>query len=83
MKEVDNPYLSGSNFIPLRMEGLGEAPIKKGVGSHPTPFKVFKSDPKSIFKNHNKLMKKNSAIRLYNNSRYKYPYLKFGVLGNI
>ena len=62
---------------------LGWGSIKKGVGSHPTPFKVFKSDPKSIFKNYNKLMKKNSAIRLYNNSRNKYPYLKSGVLENI
>lgn len=63
--------------------GLEVASIKKGVGSHPTPFKVFKSDPKSIFKNHNKLMKKNSAIRLYNNPQIKYPYLKSGVLENI
>lgn len=83
MKEDDNAYLSGSNFIPLLMEGLGEASIKKGVGSHPTPFKVFKSDPKPIFKNYNKLMKKNSAIRIYNNSQIKYPYLKSGVLRNI
>jgi hypothetical protein len=83
MKEDDNAYLSVSNFIPLLMEGLGEASIKKGVGSHPTPFKVFKSDPKSKIKNHNKLMKKNSAIRLYNNSQIKYPYLKSGVLRNI
>ena len=83
MKEVENPYLASSNFVPLLVEGLGEASIKKGTGSHPVPFKVFKSDQKSKFKNHNKLMKKNSAIRLYNSSQIKYPYLKSGVLKNI
>jgi len=59
--------------IILEQEKIVEK-LKRASDLTPCPLKFFVR-PEVLVKNQNKLMKKNSAIRLHNSSGIKHPYL--------